>query len=127
MFMSMRIVVVLPAPLLPRMPKIDPRGTAKETPVTAVNSPKRLVTSSKRTTGSAGVMRRAMLRAQGEIATPAPVRAQGSLRERAAQDPQPVAPEDLLDRALLVVARGQRVADAPQIGHRLDALRGVLR
>ena len=51
MFISMRIDVVLPAPLLPRMPKIVPRGTSNEMPFTAVKSPKRLVTSWKRTAG----------------------------------------------------------------------------
>src|SRR4051794_8841584 len=38
---SMRIVVDLPAPLLPRKPKISPRSTSKLTSSTATNWPKR--------------------------------------------------------------------------------------
>src|SRR5262245_2959153 len=40
---SMRIVVDLPAPLLPRKPKISPRRTSNETLSTATNWPKRRV------------------------------------------------------------------------------------
>src|SRR4051812_15160574 len=40
---SMRMVVDLPAPLLPRKPKISPRPTANETLSTATNWPKRRV------------------------------------------------------------------------------------
>src|SRR5215831_3128811 len=39
---SMRISVDLPAPLGPSRPKISPSSTANDTPLTAVNSPKRL-------------------------------------------------------------------------------------
>src|SRR5919198_996014 len=39
----MRIVVVLPAPLGPRKPRISPRSTRKETSSIAVRPPKRLV------------------------------------------------------------------------------------
>src|SRR5258708_10618455 len=39
---SIRSVVVLPAPLAPRKPKISPRATAKLTPSTAVTTPYRL-------------------------------------------------------------------------------------
>ena len=45
----MRIVVVLPAPLAPRKPKISPRGTLNETRSTATKSPKRRVRSLTRT------------------------------------------------------------------------------
>src|SRR5215207_2389755 len=38
---SMRIVVDLPAPLLPRKPKISPRRTSNDSPSTATNWPKR--------------------------------------------------------------------------------------
>ena len=41
----MRIVVDLPAPLLPRKPKISPRATSKLTSSTATNSPNRRVRS----------------------------------------------------------------------------------
>src|SRR3989304_5299994 len=40
---SMRIVVDLPAPLLPRKPKISPRATSNDTSSTATNAPKRRV------------------------------------------------------------------------------------
>src|SRR5436190_17474769 len=40
---SMRMVVDLPAPLLPRKPKISPRATSKLTSSTATNCPKRRV------------------------------------------------------------------------------------
>src|SRR6185436_2095297 len=40
---NMRIVVDLPAPLLPRKPKISPRRTSKVTLSTATNWPKRRV------------------------------------------------------------------------------------
>src|SRR3972149_5415043 len=40
---SMRIVVDLPAPLLPRKPKISPRATSNDTSSTARNGPKRRV------------------------------------------------------------------------------------
>ena len=39
----MRIVLVLPAPLGPRKPKLSPAATSKSMPSTAVNTPKRLV------------------------------------------------------------------------------------
>ena len=39
----MRIVVLLPAPLLPRKPKISPARTSKLSSSTAVKSPKRRV------------------------------------------------------------------------------------
>src|SRR5258708_10343803 len=39
---SIRSVVVLPAPLAPRKPKISPRATVKLTPSTAVTTPYRL-------------------------------------------------------------------------------------
>ena len=39
----MRMVVVLPAPLGPRKPKISPRPMVKLIPLTAVNSPNFLV------------------------------------------------------------------------------------
>src|SRR5487761_220639 len=39
---SLRNVVVLPAPLAPRKPKISPRSTAKLTPLTALTTPYRL-------------------------------------------------------------------------------------
>src|SRR6476661_7735356 len=39
---SMRSVVVLPAPLAPRKPKISPRATEKLTPSTALTTPYRL-------------------------------------------------------------------------------------
>ena len=42
---SIEIVVVLPAPLGPRKPKISPRGTSNETPSTAVKSPNFLQSS----------------------------------------------------------------------------------
>src|SRR5271166_2159047 len=45
------IVVVLPAPLGPKNPKISPGATAKEMPSTAVASPKRLVMRSTTTSG----------------------------------------------------------------------------
>src|SRR5262245_47504548 len=40
---SMRMVVDLPAPLLPRKPKISPRATSNDTLSTATKSPKRRV------------------------------------------------------------------------------------
>src|SRR5215471_2353965 len=40
---SIRIVVDLPAPLLPRKPKISPRRTSNDTLSTATNAPKRRV------------------------------------------------------------------------------------
>ena len=40
---SMRIVVDLPAPLLPRKPKISPARTSNDTSLTATKSPKRRV------------------------------------------------------------------------------------
>ena len=43
---SIRIAVVLPAPLAPRKPKISPWRTLKEIWSTAVNVPKRLVSPS---------------------------------------------------------------------------------
>src|SRR5688500_9294949 len=42
---SIRIVVDLPAPLLPRKPKTSPRPTSKLTRSTATNGPKRRVRS----------------------------------------------------------------------------------
>ena len=39
MSMIIRMVVVLPAPFGPRRPKIEPGGTAIETPATALKSP----------------------------------------------------------------------------------------
>src|SRR6185503_2212445 len=42
---SMRIVVDLPAPLLPRKPKISPARTSNDTLSTATKAPKRLVRS----------------------------------------------------------------------------------
>ena len=39
----MRIVVDLPAPLLPRKPKISPRPTSNDTSSTATNAPNRRV------------------------------------------------------------------------------------
>src|SRR5260370_16098234 len=42
---SIRTIVVLPAPLGPRSPKTSPRRTSKLTLSTAVNAPKRLVRS----------------------------------------------------------------------------------
>ena len=50
---QIRMVVVLPAPLAPRKPKIAPRGTLNSIPSSAVTCPKRLVTRSiSRLTGS---------------------------------------------------------------------------
>ena len=40
----MRMSVVLPAPLWPRNPKADPRGTVRSRSMTAARAPKRLVT-----------------------------------------------------------------------------------
>src|SRR5271170_2154000 len=40
---SVRIIVVLPAPLGPRKPKALPLGTCRSTPSSAVRAPKRLV------------------------------------------------------------------------------------
>ena len=40
---SMRIVVVLPAPLGPRKPNTSPRSISRSRSATAVNSPKRFV------------------------------------------------------------------------------------
>src|SRR5215468_2027874 len=47
-----RMVVVLPEPFGPRIPKISPCRMSKETSSTAVILPKRRVTASTRTTGS---------------------------------------------------------------------------
>ena len=49
---SIRIAVVLPAPLAPRNPKISPGATLKLMPSTAVKLPKRLVSFSVRMTAS---------------------------------------------------------------------------
>ena len=44
---AMRRLVVLPAPLGPRNPRIDPALAANDSPSTAVNAPYLLVTSSR--------------------------------------------------------------------------------
>src|ERR1700760_4802438 len=49
---SMRSVVVLPAPLGPRKPRMLPRGKDSDKSFTAVKSPKRLVTFDSSRTGS---------------------------------------------------------------------------
>src|ERR1700674_2836638 len=49
---SMRMMVDLPAPLLPSRPKTSPRETVKLTPSTAVKSPKRLTSPSTSITGA---------------------------------------------------------------------------
>src|SRR5437868_2835264 len=49
----MRTVVVLPAPLGPRKPRILPEASAKERLPTAVKSPNRLVTPSSSRAGAA--------------------------------------------------------------------------
>ena len=54
MFMIMRIVVVLPAPLGPSRPNITPRGTRKERPSTALNRPKTFDTFSSSMAGFIG-------------------------------------------------------------------------
>ena len=46
----MRIAVVLPEPLGPRMPKISPARISNDTPSTAVVAPKRLVSPCTSTT-----------------------------------------------------------------------------
>src|SRR5262245_10503347 len=55
---SMRIVVVLPAPLGPRKPKTSPARTANDTPDTAVRFPKCLVSPSAERTTSRSACRR---------------------------------------------------------------------
>src|SRR6185312_3195196 len=62
---NMRIVVDLPAPLLPRKPKISPRRTSKVTLSTATNWPKRRV--SPRTSIAAGSAEALGLSANGSL------------------------------------------------------------
>ena len=53
--MAMRIVVVLPAPLEPQKPNIDPGATVKPTPSSTWLSPKLLCSPSNSSTGSSVV------------------------------------------------------------------------
>src|SRR5688500_15779257 len=62
---SMRMVVDLPAPLLPRKPKISPRRTSNERLFTATNAPNRRV--SPRTSIAWGPSARTTLPASGAI------------------------------------------------------------
>src|SRR5262245_4881396 len=93
MFMSIRIDVVLPAPLGPSRPKMSPSGTSKERSFTATNSPNRFVTRSKRTAGAA------MEEGYGPLPSP-PRRARLSFAAHATAswDTSPPAPRGALDR-----------------------------
>src|SRR5262245_18952768 len=75
------MVVVLPAPLGPRKPKTSPRRTVNETRSTAVNAPKRRVSSSTTTAGS--------LDGAATVVTPDAVRERGG---RPRSSAGPVAP-----------------------------------
>ena len=61
-------VVVLPAPFGPRMPKISPSSTEKDTPSTAARSPYRLVRSETSMTFMAPAARTVRAKGIGEVA-----------------------------------------------------------
>src|SRR5262245_37145969 len=63
---SMRMVVVLPEPLGPSMPKISPASIEKLMPSTAVSAPKRLTSPSTAMTGGMALLRGADPRFGGQ-------------------------------------------------------------
>src|SRR5438093_1315421 len=121
----MRMVVVLPEPFGPRMPKISPGRISNETPATAVSAPKRLVSSRTETAeaspegsaaplaagaASAGIMLAARApgpprlwhgRREHQLLRPAPRR--GELRARGVR--RPLGGRDLLAAVSLLEQR----------------------